>query len=264
MQSGKCPRLRKEEVEPEPTYPDTIDVVYPLSKESTWQDNEIRYSLRSLEKNLVGLGRVFIVGRKPKWMTNVIHIPSDDPHPRNKDANIIDKVLLACHGGISDRFLFMSDDQLILSPTKAVDLKAYHIGCLRKKDKGFWGGGRWKRGLRRTYDLLLSKKKTVNHYDSHVPQPMDRKTFVEIMSAIDYRTGDGYTINTLYFNQAATHHYRLNGSKATIERSIVDVDEVRKQLMGKTYLGYNNSGLTNALKTVLAETFPEPSRYENG
>jgi len=50
-----------------PTASARVDVVYPLSNGSHWDNNELRYSLRSLEKYALNLGRVFVVGppRKP-------------------------------------------------------------------------------------------------------------------------------------------------------------------------------------------------------
>jgi hypothetical protein len=30
-----------------------------------------------MEKNLIGLGKVFLIGHKPDWVRNVIHIPAD-------------------------------------------------------------------------------------------------------------------------------------------------------------------------------------------
>jgi hypothetical protein len=60
-----------------------IDVVYPLGTGSVWQDNELRYSLRSLEKNFPDLGRVYVVGHKPDWLGNVEHIPFGDSQSPN-------------------------------------------------------------------------------------------------------------------------------------------------------------------------------------
>jgi len=70
-----------------------IDVVYPLGSGSAWDNNELRYSLRSLENNLLDLGRVFVVGQRPPWLVEAVHIPMEDTHRHNKDANLIDKVL---------------------------------------------------------------------------------------------------------------------------------------------------------------------------
>jgi hypothetical protein len=86
-----------------PPIPGKIDVVYTLGTESSWQDNELRYSLRSLERNFPDLGRVWIVGHKPAWLTGVVHIPMADVHKQNKDANLIDKILAACRAGVTER-----------------------------------------------------------------------------------------------------------------------------------------------------------------
>ena len=55
-----------------------IDIVYPnVAKFAHWE--ELKYSLRSLEKNLVGVAiRVWIVGDLPELVNdNVNHIPCD-------------------------------------------------------------------------------------------------------------------------------------------------------------------------------------------
>lgn len=50
-----------------------IDLVYPLG-ESSWSHNELRYSLRSVQK-YARVRRVFIAGVCPTWARGVIHIP---------------------------------------------------------------------------------------------------------------------------------------------------------------------------------------------
>ncbi len=83
------------------------------------------------------------------------------------------------------------------------------------------------------------------------------------MIDVVYQEGLGYCINTLYFNQVPmTVRHPLENRKTTLERAVNNVEEIRRRLQGKLYLGYNNAGLTAALKTVLAELFPEPSRFE--
>ena len=73
-----------------------IDVVYKLGLNPDWGNyEELRHSLRSL-CNFENLGNVFIVGQKPDWIQEVIHIPALDSYKRNKDANLINKLILAC------------------------------------------------------------------------------------------------------------------------------------------------------------------------
>ena len=55
-----------------------IDFLYVLGSGSEYNNLELRLSLRSIDKYAHNLGRVFIVGEKPDWIKNVIHIPVKD------------------------------------------------------------------------------------------------------------------------------------------------------------------------------------------
>ena len=72
------------------------DLVIPLGMGSIWQDNEIRYCIRSFVKYFSQLGKIFIVGSHPdflKWhYPRLIHVPCSNPFTANKDANIIYRV----------------------------------------------------------------------------------------------------------------------------------------------------------------------------
>ena len=97
-----------------------IDLILPIGAGMSW-DNELRYVLRSWEKNFADLGRVFIVGPKDKikkkypWLKGVEFVDCDDPFNHNKDTNIIRKVIRVidtCE--LTDPFIRASDDQFIL------------------------------------------------------------------------------------------------------------------------------------------------------
>lgn len=243
--------------------PHGIDVVYTLGAGSKWGDNELRYSLRSLEKNFPDLGRVFIVGHKPDWAVGVVHIPMEDVHKHNKDANIIDKVLAACNAGVTEQFVFCSDDQLFASPVRFADMRAFHIGDLKDKPDSFWGGGSWKNRLKATRDVLAAHGLPTLHYDSHVPTPYSREAFIKAASRFDYKPGSGYTINTLCCNAAGVKGEPLGKRKLTIEKAGNDTERMRNDMRGKWFLGYNDAGLTDELKDVLGEMFPDKSRFES-
>ena len=55
-----------------------MDIVIPLGTESRWHDNELRFTLRSIEKHLTGYRNVIIVGWCPPWVQNVVHIKKED------------------------------------------------------------------------------------------------------------------------------------------------------------------------------------------
>ena len=241
--------------------PSPIDVVYPLGRGSKWQDNELRYSLRSLVQHFPDLGRVFVVGEKPAWLTKVVHIPHPDRHKHNKDANIIEKVLAACAAGISEKFVFMSDDQLFLRPVRFSEMTPLHLGDLAGRNKNYWKG-KWKQHLKNTVERLRSLALSTLHFDSHCPTPIERDKFVAAASAHPFREVP-FTINTLYVNAAKIPGRPRGDRKITLESPIKEPEKIREMLNGPAlYLGFNDGGLTPALKTVLAERFPDKSPYE--
>jgi hypothetical protein len=88
---------------------ENIDVVYVLGTGSKWKNNELRFSLRAIEKNLTGYRDIYVIGENPGFLQNVIHIPYPDELPGNADGNIARKVLRACREKkLSDNFLFIN------------------------------------------------------------------------------------------------------------------------------------------------------------
>ena len=240
-----------------------IDVMYPLGSGSKWNNGELRYSLRALEKNFLDLGRVFICTTSlPPWLTGVVHIPVPDTHRRNKDANLIDKVLAACNAGITDFFVRSSDDQMLLMPMHTSDFKKYHAGQLSTKSAAFWKGA-WKKRMRHTYKVLTRNQMPSLHFDTHIPTLYDRDLFRDVMGRYRYARGIGYCINTLYVNHEALHNPPpLGKRKLTLEKPVNDPAILRSAISGRQFLGYNDKGLTPAIKQVLQELFPTPSRFE--
>lgn len=216
-----------------------IDVVYPLSNGTKWSNNEIRYSLRSLDKYASNLGRVFIVTEKlPPWMKGVVHVPCSDIRGRNKDANIIDKIRAAIKAGVSERFIFASDDQYLIAPTDLASLPVSYAN---------WKGGKskwWKR-FNRTQKHLLSIGKPTQFYESHLFQPHSASQFEKAVASCDYNTNPGFTVNTLTFNQYDPIPYGVP----------------RKVLSGSVMHNYG-AKVPQVHKSRMANMFLDRSKYE--
>ncbi len=89
------------------------DVFYPVIEAA--DDNiELRYSLRSLENT--PHGDVYIIGHKPLWVQNVVHIPFVDKKTvgSNSQINIARKEVIMCECSTSEDIIVMSDDVFIL------------------------------------------------------------------------------------------------------------------------------------------------------
>lgn len=89
-----------------------MDILYVIGRGSKWDNNELRYSLRSIEKNCKNVGRIFIAGYCPWFINkkNVVYVPVEDKYDC-KHKNImrcIERVVKDYD--ISDDFLYSSDD----------------------------------------------------------------------------------------------------------------------------------------------------------
>lgn len=104
-----------------------MDILYIVGTGSDWNDNELKFSLRSIAKNGRHVGRVFLVGHKPEWVSDkVTHIPCDDPF-HVKHHNILNKVLVAmAQSDIGQHFLISSDDHYYVQPTDFDKLPVYY------------------------------------------------------------------------------------------------------------------------------------------
>ena len=106
-----------------------LDLVYILGRGSNWQNNELRYSLRSVEKFVTGIRNVFIIGEKPSFINDqVIHIPYKDVYT-NKARNIMAKILRACNDSrMTKNFMLWNDDYFAIQPFSAIDYP-YYFKC---------------------------------------------------------------------------------------------------------------------------------------
>jgi len=108
-----------------------MDLLYLLGNGSAWDNNELRYSLRSACAH-VPHDRVIIVGERPAWLRNVVHIPAFDVYPM-KVACTWHKLLVACrHEAVGSQFVLMNDDFLFLQD-HATPLHTYVRGTIQQR-----------------------------------------------------------------------------------------------------------------------------------
>lgn len=222
-----------------------MDIVIPLGKGSLWQDNEIRYALRSIEKNLKDYGKIYIIGRKPDWVKNVEFIPQDDPH-RCKELNIMEKVRTAClTPEISDLFLFSNDDIYFMHPQSIHEVGYYHSGPMEEYIVGKRLNG-YLETMKRTMEMLKSRGLPTLYYDIHVPIPYAKKLFVEAVDQYKWNQKGSYTVKSVYCN--------------TLKIPGEYMPDVKRKGGGMYYS--TTDTITGLQRQVLQEAFPEPSRYE--
>jgi hypothetical protein len=230
-----------------------MDIVYPLGTESKEANMEIRYSLRSIQKNIVGAGNVFVVGTLPKFLKDVIHIPMDDvPGPSNKELSIMKKIYTACKDKrLSNKFLMMNDDHFFNRP--------YHIEKIPN-----W---KWKHldvGTREGYRLSVGNTVDVlgggmqDNYDVHTPIIYDKKKFIKTMDEFDWSVFRGYVIKSLYANYNKLKGEELPDLKINRNLSKNHI----YTLIDRPVFSVGEWGLNIFMKQILEELYPQKSRWE--
>lgn len=222
-----------------------MTVVYPLSNKSVWQDNELRYSIRSFVKYFPALSRIIVVGHKPAWLQNVEHIPFEDG-PR-KQLNIHLKTLEACK--YCTEFIQAADDHFLLAPQTFSTY--YYDGLLRDKKYE----NKYAVPLQNTLEAIPLGR----FYNLHIPMFMSAAEYKNIMVFYPWFEKD-YLIKSLYANNLR------NLPTAQIDDVKVSHfmrrDAIDKFTASKGFLSVSDAGLSVDMKRFLAEKFPDKSIYE--
>ena len=187
-------------------------------------------------------------------MKNIEFVNCGDNHIGNKDANLIDKVIAACDSGISNDFMFWSDDQVMLREHEIKPVTN------NRSPRRMIPTCKWEYRLKNTGVFIYEKfgQDLLFNFDSHVPQPMNRDNFKRL-SAVNYQDGIGFCICTLYYGINGFSSYdRQIDVKATFESK----DFNKNELFGKNWLGFNTSGYMRGTRKWLMENFKQKSRYE--
>lgn len=229
-----------------------IDIVIPLGNGSRFNDVELIYALRSVDKHLSGVRDVWIIGQLPRWgASNIKHFPLDDIQaPAYKEWNIFQKVKTACMiDQISDDFLFMNDDHYLLHDFEAKHFPYHYKKPLietvqsRRSIEGYWIT------LKNTLDLLGEH---VMNFDTHCPIMYNKEKFLNAFEGLAW-PDFGYGIKTTYCEH--------NGIKGEYYKDL-KTDNPANVTPDRLYFSSNRGSLD--LFRFLEKTFPNQSKYENG
>ena len=235
-----------------------VDLVYPLNKLcSHWRNQELRYSLRSVEKFVKNYRNIYIIGDKPKYLNGeVAHVQHNDDPAHCKERRIMEKFKFACSiDEISDKFVMMNDDYFFIKEVDVQNLPYYHKGGLPgaiSKQKGLY-----RTSLSNTYNILTERGLNTLHFDLHYPVLYDKKLFPEVMEQYDWTIKAGYVVKSLYCNTLGIEgEYRpdckLNHThdKTEVLEQIADVDM------------FSTADMTRAIINIINEMYPYESKYE--
>lgn len=228
--------------------PDVVYVVRP-----TADDNEdLRYSLRTLKN--VKHGKVFVYATPPapRWLSsevNVIEVPRTGHIEPFADVNL--KLTMACcSGDVSDRFIFMNDDFFILHPLK--EIPYWTLGLLDTRRKAYKTFGTYAKDLVACRNVLEALGKDTIDFETHAPIMFNASKLLSVVC-----------------------NYPNSGHRRSFYGNIYNVKSVIVEEDFKVYTQTQFNPARPILSTIenfwtrhpevahyLRTTFSEPSKYE--
>lgn len=233
-----------------------MDIVYILGSGSTWENNEIRFSLRSVEKNVKDLGNVFVVGEKPEWLQNVVHIPCTDSFGI-KWRNAYKKIGLVCENpALASEFLLMNDDFFILKPIVGSEYPYYYSCVLTQA--GSIAKARFITTPEQVASHVSFRGKSVRNFSVHRPIRYNKEKFLA-MPKLDL-TMTGFSVRSFYAN-----YYNVPGinCKDTNISPNMIISQIEKMTAERTDISiFSDTARRPVFQNWIRQQFPTPSRFE--
>lgn len=236
------------------------DVLYILGNGSKWNDNELRYSLRSLETYCKDTYKnVYLVGSCPSFInTDEVHyIPASDDSCRQ--LNHYDKVYKAfSESYISDDAILMYDDIFFTKPTDLSHYPYIHRGPLKPT-----GDTLYAESQRRAQILTEADDYTPLNYSYHGPIIYNRQKFTSMTKYFNHkliRDGIGLDTRCMYGNL-----FRLGGEQRNDCKIITPPSStswIEKQIKDNECFSIGDPALNDIMKEFIVKTYPNKSRYE--
>ena len=232
-----------------------MDVLYIVGSGSTENNNELKYSLRSLEKFCKGVDRVFITGFCPNFIDKkkVVFLPCDDPYCRN--LNHFYKVYNTFTAtDISDNCLLMYDDVFFCQKTDIRKYPWFYLGELPEKPKNSY-----ETGLANAYKWLYDRGMPTFNFAAHTPCIYNREFFISLYPTFRelFNSEVGMSVRCIYANQFAGNGEKLD-EDVKIRTNRMDMNGSVK----KTCCFSTGDFTYNTAKNWLEENFLYRSKWE--
>lgn len=217
------------------------------------ENEELRYSIRSVLHSFPD-AEVWVVGSKPSWYGGNFIKHKDKA---TKFTNIHDALkMISSNGLIPEDFVYMNDDFFIID--KIDEIPVFHGGYLEDKANEYLRldeDSVYTRLLLKAYAKLvrMGVEKPLD-YDIHFPLPINKKALQGVVQLpIMPRSAYGNLCN---IGGIQVKDVKMYESGKLMERSH-DLETSQSSFVSTTDVSFEK-----LLVDVLAERFPNPSKYE--
>lgn len=244
-------------------------IVYLLGRGSSWEDNEIRYSLRSLAKYGKNVKNVVIVGYCPDFLNREwLHLINHDD-PGIKTENMKDKLIAASLSDhVTDDFVFMCDDYILFEDVDFATFTGFQnhssifqtITFMREKKRTHWW---WYKVMCNTYRQLRDLGLTYGNYGLHVPFPLNGNKLLQMESWFTWKDPIDHAGIEVFSCYANYHGLDL---PKTQDNKFTNPVEVENYMQLNPVLRVSNFSLkpdvNEEMRQFLKEMFPKKCFFE--
>ena len=230
------------------------DIVY-MVKDSA-PNEELRYSLRSVEKNWVTPGDVWIFGGCPDGIVPDRFVPVDMVMPGKwENTHRLMRLICEC-GEISEDFWFFNDDFFVMKPVSEDMPQMYHgtIPDVIREVKSPDASVRyWTDQLEILVDLFRREGMSCVNYEVHKPMLINRKKMLDVMD----RYPQALFTRSLYGN-----YYNVggvDGCDVLVKFAYGNISWAREQTFVSTT---EDSFARGEIGEYIRSRFPTPSVWE--
>jgi hypothetical protein len=248
----------------------SLDIVYPhVEKFAQWE--ELKFSLRSVEKNLRGIDfNVFIVGDLPDWASDrVIHIPCEYTGKTPRIDILYKHTAVRECEEVDEEYIWMNDDIYLVNPVQYADLcLPVASGNLASDIRRMPRQTTWGRDNEASLEMLRKEKLPAFNYGVHIPHRYEKQKvalLVEKYAMMDQPIVLEQIYYNYWFRDFKPYLANLdmgNNIAFSINRQNPSAAALRAHLQVKKFMNNSEAGMGNLVKETLKQLFPEPSIFE--
>lgn len=231
-----------------------MNLLYIIGSGSVHYNEELRYSLRTVEAHCTDVEKITIVGERVSFLSEDVEFHKITEAEGNKEYRIAMKIYNACKAGyITGDFAFMNDDFFF---TGLYDwTKNYAKPEL--KSNGF---NHYQKAINDTKEYLLSLGCSTYHFDVHTPIIYNAEKFIDLLPHIrkSQLTSNGMTVKSLYGNIYNLTPTWYEDCKLSTLQTPRDWERIRQTPV----ISCSDGCWRNGMRAYLKKTYPNKSKYE--
>lgn len=231
-----------------------MKLLYIIGSGSLYNNEELRYSIRTVEKHLKDVDEVIVVGEKVDFLSDKVKYHYIKEAFGNKEYRIAMKIYTACKlGYVSGDFALMNDDFFF---TRQFDWKQNFA----KENLESKGSAYYQAAINETRNYLKRLGHTTYHFDMHTPIVYNSERFMSMLPHFEAskRTPYGMVVKSLYGN--------INGLKPTFYKDcklnqLLTLRDFEK-IKNTPVISCSNFAWNKNVKAYFNFLYPNKSKYE--